>query len=146
MKLPKNAARALAAFALLAYAQVAVAQTMRVAKSPHCGCCNAWIEHVRRAGFQIRIVEAHDVTPIARQLGVPDNLRSCHTAVVDGYVIEGHVPAADIRRLLAQRPRGTGLAVPGMPIGSPGMEQGNRHQAYEVILFEGARRAVFARH
>ena len=134
------------ALALLACAGTAVAQTMRVAKSPHCGCCTAWIDHIRRAGFQVQIVNAEDVTPIARQLGVPDNLRSCHTAVVNGYVIEGHVPAADIRRLLAQRPAATGLAVPGMPIGSPGMEQGNRRQPYNVILFDGARRTVFARH
>jgi hypothetical protein len=138
--------RWIAPLAMLACAQAAIAQTVRVAKSPYCGCCNQWIEHLRRAGFQIRVVDAEDVTPIARQLGVPDNLRSCHTAVVEGYVIEGHVPAADIRRLLAQRPAGTGLAVPGMPIGSPGMEQGNRRQPYNVILFEGNRRTVFARH
>lgn len=138
--------RWIAPLAMLACAQAAISQTMRVAKSPHCGCCSEWIEHVRRAGFQVQIVDAHDVTPIARQLGVPDNLRSCHTAVVNGYVIEGHVPAADIRRLLAQRPAATGLAVPGMPIGSPGMEQGNRRQPYNVILFDDARRTVFARH
>jgi hypothetical protein len=146
MKLRKTLARAVVPLSLLACAQLAAAQTVQVAKSPFCGCCNQWVEHLRRAGFQIRIVEAEDVTPIARQLGVPDDLRSCHTAVVNGYVIEGHVPAADIRRLLAQRPRGTGLAVPGMPIGSPGMEQGNRRQPYQVILFEGGRRTVFARH
>jgi hypothetical protein len=146
MKLPKAVARIVAAFALLACAQAAVAQAIRVAKSPYCGCCSQWVEHLRRAGFQVRIVDTEDLNPIARQLGVPDDLRSCHTAVVNGYVIEGHVPIADIRRLLAQRPRGTGLAVPGMPIGSPGMEQGSRRQPYNVILFEGTRRAVFARH
>ena len=139
--------RWIAPLALLACAQAAVAQTIQVAKSAYCGCCNQWVEHLRRAGFQIRIVETEDLTPIARQLGVPDNLRSCHTAVVGGYVIEGHVPAADIRRLLAQRPAATGLAVPGMPIGSPGMEQGNQRQPYQVILFDGrGRRSVFARH
>ena len=146
MNFPKTIARVLTGLALLACAQGAVAQSIRVAKSPYCGCCAQWVEHLRRAGFQIQIVDTEDLNPIARQLGVPDDLRSCHTAVVGGYVIEGHVPAADIRRLLAQRPRGTGLAVPGMPVGSPGMEQGNRRQAYNVILFEGSRRAVFARH
>jgi hypothetical protein len=116
-------------------------------KSPSCGCCNDWVAHLRRAGFRVRITDVADVTPTARRLGVPDDLRSCHTASVGGYAIEGHVPAADIRRLLAQRPAAAGLAVPGMPMGSPGMEHGAMRQPYQVILFTRAgRRTVFARH
>jgi hypothetical protein len=87
------------------------------------------------------------VTPTARRLGVPDNLRSCHSASVEGYAIEGHVPAADIRRLLAERPAAAGIAVPGMPLGAPGMDQGDSRQPYATILFtRDGRRTVFARH
>ena len=132
---------------LIACAEMAAAQTIEVVKSPYCGCCTQWVEHLRAEGFEVRVVEAEDVTPAARQAGVPDDLRSCHTATVEGYAIEGHVPAADIRRLLAERPDAAGIAVPGMPIGSPGMEQGDKRQAYSTILFgRGGRRQVFARH
>lgn len=118
-----------------------------VVKTPTCGCCNGWITHMRQAGFQVRSRDVPDTTPIARQLGVPDDLRSCHTARVGGYAVEGHVPAADVRRLLRERPQAAGIAVAGMPIGSPGMEMGNRRQPYETILFTRAgRRTVFARH
>ena len=132
---------------LIACAEMAAAQTIEVVKSPYCGCCTQWVEYLRAEGFEVRVVEAEDVTPAARRAGVPDDLRSCHTATIEGYAVEGHVPAADIRRLLAQRPDAAGIAVPGMPIGSPGMEQGDSRQAYSTILFaHDGRRQVFARH
>ena len=133
--------------ALIACVQSAAAATIEVVKSPYCGCCTQWIEYLRHEGFEVNVTEAEDVTPTARRLGVPDDLRSCHTASAGGYAIEGHVPAADIRRLLRERPAAAGIAVPGMPVGSPGMEQGDRRQAYDTILFtrDGGRR-VFARH
>ena len=118
-----------------------------VVKTPTCGCCNGWIAHMRQAGFQVRARDVPDTTPYARRLGVPDDLRSCHTASVGGYAVEGHVPAADIRRLLNARPQAAGIAVPGMPMGSPGMEHGSHRQPYQTILFTRAgRRSVFARH
>ena len=147
MKIRKKMSLALAPLALLACVQSAAAATIEVVKSPYCGCCTHWVEYLRAEGFEVRVVEAEDVTPTARRLGVPDDLRSCHTASIEGYAIEGHVPAADIRRLLEQRPQAAGIAVPGMPVGSPGMEQGDRRQSFQTILFtrEG-RRSVFARH
>ncbi|MEA3045300.1 MAG: hypothetical protein QOH47_3138 [Sphingomonadales bacterium] len=136
-----------AALALAACAQLAAAQVIEVAKSPTCGCCTAWVAHLRAAGFEVRVTDVADVTPTARRLGVPDHLRSCHTASVGGYAIEGHVPAADIRRLLAERPDAAGLAVPGMPMGSPGMEHGAMRGSYATILFtRNGRQRVFAPH
>jgi hypothetical protein len=133
--------------ALLACAQAAAATTIEVVKSPYCGCCNHWIEYLRAEGFEVNVVDAEDVTPAARRLGVPDDLRSCHTASVEGYALEGHVPAADIRRLISERPRAAGIAVPGMPVGSPGMEQGDLRQPYATILFDrNGGRQVYARH
>ena len=147
MKHRKPMTLLLAPLALLACAQAAAAATIEVVKSPYCGCCTHWVEYLRRAGFEVRVVEAEDVTPTARRLGVPDALRSCHTASIEGYAIEGHVPVEDIRRLLAERPAAAGIAVPGMPIGSPGMEQGDRRQAYATVLFSrDGRQQVFARH
>lgn len=94
-----------------------------VHKSPSCGCCSAWVEHFRQAGYPIEMVDGEeDLTPLKLALGVPAGMASCHTAIVEGYFIEGHVPAADVARLLAERPDARGLAVPGMPTGSPGME------------------------
>jgi len=119
---------------------------MEVYKSPHCGCCGAWVKHVRLGGFQVRITDVEDLEPIKKRFGVDPSLRSCHTALIAGYVIEGHVPAREIKRLLAQRPTATGLAVPGMPVGSPGMEQEGRQDGYEVILFSSNSRYVFARY
>jgi hypothetical protein len=150
MILTRRAAVAAMAAGPLIYAASAGAAApppIHVVKSPTCGCCNFWVAHLRRAGFQVRVTDVADVTPTARRLGVPDELRSCHTASVGGYAIEGHVPAADILRLLRQRPAAAGLAVPGMPMGSPGMEAGGRGQPYQVIVFTRAgRRAVFAQH
>jgi hypothetical protein len=113
---------------------------LTVYKSPTCGCCAKWVGHVRRGGFKVKIVEMSDVKPMKDRLGVPGDLVSCHTAVVDGYVIEGHVPAEDIRRMLIERDAGAGLAVRGMPAGAPGMETANP-RPYEVVAFDsqGAR-------
>ncbi|MGZ8282610.1 MAG: DUF411 domain-containing protein [Allosphingosinicella sp.] len=143
----KHLAGLLGPLALLACIQSAAAATIEVVKSPYCGCCSHWIDYLRAEGFEVRVTETEDVTPVARRLGVPDDLRSCHSASIEGYAIEGHVPAADIRRLVAERPDAAGLAVPGMPIGSPGMEQGGIRQPYATILFgRDGRREVFARH
>jgi hypothetical protein len=120
---------------------------LTIFKSPYCGCCGAWVEHIKGSGIKAAVNEMEDVTPVARKLGVPDAMRSCHTAMIDGYFVEGHVPAADIRKLLRERPKARGIAVPGMPIGSPGMEQGDRRDDYEtlLVLSNGTSR-VFARH
>lgn len=105
-----------------------------VYKSPTCGCCGKWVDHLKANGFKVR---AHDTTNVAShksRLGVPSGLGSCHTAEVNGYLVEGHVPAKDIRRLLKEKPEARGLVVPAMPAGSPGMEQGNRKDRYDVLL------------
>ena len=147
MRIGRGAFLALAPLALLACGGAAAAQVVEVVKTPWCGCCGHWVQHLRADGFEVRVTETEDLTPTARRLGVPDDLRSCHSASIEGYAIEGHVPAADIRRLLAERPDAAGLAVPGMPVGSPGMEQGERRQPYTTILFRrDGTRSAFARH
>lgn len=119
---------------------------MVVYRSPACGCCTAWVEHMREAGFQVRVEDRTNLAPVKAEMGVPADLSSCHTARVGGYVIEGHVPASDVRRLLAEEPDVKGLAVPGMPVGSPGME-GPNPERYSVVAFGGeGGREVFARH
>ena len=119
-----------------------------VHKSPTCGCCTGWVEHMRHAGFPVEVRNANDVEPIKRRVGVPAGKGSCHTAEVAGYFVEGHVPAEDVKRLLAQKPKARGLTVPGMPVGSPGMEvPGGRVQPYAVELVKGdGSTEVFARH
>ncbi|HYF61472.1 MAG TPA: DUF411 domain-containing protein [Herpetosiphonaceae bacterium] len=119
-----------------------------VYKSPTCSCCKDWNTHVMAYGFPVSVKEVDDVGAIKDRYAVPAALRSCHTAIVDGYVIEGHVPAADIERLLRERPAIAGLAVAGMPIGSPGMEvPGAQPVAYDVIAFDAAGgTSVFASH
>jgi hypothetical protein len=112
--------------------------------SPYCGCCMDWVDHIEAAGFATRVHLANDVNGVRRLLGVPDQLASCHTATVDGYLVEGHVPAADIRRLLEERPQARGIAVPAMPIGSPGMEMGDRRDPFDVLVFDGERAGVFS--
>ncbi|MEN7342672.1 MAG: DUF411 domain-containing protein [Pseudomonadota bacterium] len=112
------------------------ATVITVNKSPSCGCCKLWIAHLEEAGFQVNPLDSDDMTAIKERYGVPENMRSCHTAIVDGYVIEGHVPASDIRQLLAEKPDATGIAVPGMPLGSPGMEVPGRIDDYKVMLFD----------
>lgn len=117
-----------------------------VSRSPSCGCCGDWIAHMREAGFTVNDRLIDDLAPLKAQLGVPADLQSCHTALIDGYAIEGHVPAQDVHRLLRERPAAAGLAVAGMPLGSPGMEIDGRQEPYEVILFTTSGRSVFARH
>jgi len=120
---------------------------MIVTRDPNCGCCGNWVMHVKAAGFRVEVVEVADVGPLKTRLGVPDALGSCHTVEVGGYVVEGHVPAEAIKRLLAERPKATGLAVAGMPVGSPGMEvPGQAPDTYEVVVFSAGRQNVFARY
>ncbi|MET3791603.1 DUF411 domain-containing protein [Aquamicrobium terrae] len=124
----------------------AASAAVEVARSPTCQCCEAWIGHMRAEGFEVRERLVEDLTPLKMQLGVPAALQSCHTAVVDGYVIEGHVPPKEVRRLLEEKPSGIGLAVPGMPMGSPGMETASTPDTYEVLLFGAEHSTVFARY
>ncbi len=120
---------------------------MIVTHDPNCGCCGVWISHVKAAGFPVEMVRAANLAPLKTSLGVPKNLASCHTAQVGSYVIEGHVPADAIKRLLVERPKATGLAVANMPIGSPGMEvQGTPPEAYHVVLFAPDSQRTFARY
>ena len=138
---PVQVAAAPAAPAATEAAAAPVAQaalpTMTVYKSPTCGCCKNWIEHVKASGFAVEVHDLDDLGEIKDEAGVPDRARSCHTAVVDGYAIEGHVPAETIKRLLKERPKVAGLAVPGMPVGSPGMEvPGQASDKYDVMAFD----------
>ena len=123
--------------AAISCSRPAAAETVvTVYKSPTCGCCADWVEHLKENGFAVEVVDRPDVTPIKRQHSVPDALASCHTGVVEGYAVEGHVPADVIQKLLAERPAVKGIAVPGMPAGSPGMEMGDRRDPYEVFTFD----------
>ena|SRR6266481_4149168 len=117
-------------------------QVITVHKDPTCGCCSGWVQHLQKAGFETKVRDTRDLDAVKRKLGVPDDLAACHTAEVSGYVVEGHVPAAALKRFLAEKPDATGLAVPGMPIGSPGMEGGNP-EPYEVVLFGPAGRRSY---
>ena len=129
-------------------AEAARQSVIDVYKDPACGCCSLWVEHLREDGFTVTATDTRDLTALKTKNGVPREMQSCHTALVDGYVIEGHVPAADVRRLLRDRPAIAGLAVAGMPIGSPGMEvEGVPAQPYDVMAFEeGGGAFVFASH
>ncbi len=113
----------------------ALAATMTVNKSPNCGCCKAWVDIVKKAGYEVQVNNVQDLTPFKQKHGVPSDLMSCHTAVVDGYVIEGHVPVVDIQRLLKEKPAIAGLSVPGMPASSPGMDVPGRNDPYKVVSF-----------
>ena len=118
-----------------------------VYKTASCGCCSGWVEHMKTAGFSVTAKDVADTTPERKRLGMPDRFAACHTASVAGYVIEGHVPAPEVRRLLEARPEAIGLAVLGMPLGSPGMEMDNRLDPYEVLLVDRRGQAsVFARY
>lgn len=122
--------------------------TISVVRDPGCGCCLNWVAHLEQAGFKATVTESTDMASVKRTRGVPSSAESCHTGVIDGYVIEGHVPADDIKRLLKERPQIVGLAVPRMPLGSPGMEVPTGEvQPYDVIAFDksGATK-VFASH
>ena len=126
----------------------AAPQAITIYKTATCGCCTKWVSHLQANGFAPEVHDRSDMDALKDSLGVPPALRSCHTAVAGKYVIEGHVPAADLTRLLAAKPAGTlGLAVPGMPVGSPGMEMGARGVAYDVVAFGPAGSThVFAKH
>lgn len=125
---------------LFALEKIAFADTaktkMTVYKDPGCGCCKGWVKHVRDAGFDVDAIDVGDVSPYKRKYGVPEGLESCHTAVVDGYAFEGHVPADVIQKFLKEKSKtARGLAVPGMPAGTPGMEMGGRKDKYDVVQF-----------
>ncbi|MEO1209742.1 MAG: DUF411 domain-containing protein [Cyanobacteria bacterium J06638_20] len=127
--------------------QAAITRELTVFRSPTCGCCGLWIEHMEAAGFTVKDNLTEDMTAIKEQYGVPANLASCHTTVVDGYIVEGHIPAEDVQRLLIEKPDVAGIAVPGMPIGSPGMESGDYVEPYTVFSFtEDGMTAAFAEH
>ncbi|WP_374403516.1 DUF411 domain-containing protein [Niveibacterium sp.] len=132
----------LIALALAALSSTALAASLPEVisyKNPSCGCCGGWAAHMRQAGFKVTEKPVEDMDAIKRRLGVPAAAASCHTATVGGYVVEGHVPAASVKRLLAEKPKVAGIAAPGMPAGSPGME-GSAEPPYEVVSFtrEGA--------
>jgi len=117
-------------------------------KTASCGCCQGWIDAMGKAGFRAKVMVVEDVTPFGEKLGVPFALSSCHLSTLGDYVVVGHVPPADVARLLKERPKGVGLTVPGMPIGSPGMESHDgRTEAFEtLLLLPGGKTEVFARH
>lgn len=144
-----TALTALGAEMLAAQQGQAALPTMTVYKSASCGCCTLWVEHAQASGFTVRTVNTDDLNTVKREMGIPPRLASCHTVMVGGYVVEGHVPADDVKRLLREKPKVRGLAVPGMPIGSPGMEQGppSGYERYDVLTFDanGATK-VFATH
>ena len=106
---------------------------MTVYKSPTCGCCGKWITHMEENGFKVKAVDVIEMNVVKQKYGIKRNLASCHTAIIDGYFIEGHVPASDVKRLLAEKIDSKGLTVPGMPVGSPGMEMGDRVDSYQVL-------------
>lgn len=118
------------------HVRAAARPALTVYKDPSCGCCGAWVDHMKAAGYPATVIEAPRINAVKARLGVPQPLWSCHTAEVEGYVLEGHVPAKALARLLADRPVAKGLAVPGMPVGSPGMEVAGAHtETYDVMLF-----------
>ncbi|MET0534597.1 MAG: DUF411 domain-containing protein [Steroidobacter sp.] len=139
-------------FTLPVVARVATAATAAptvvVSKTPTCGCCGVWVKHLQAAGFTVQVHDLENLSPIKERVGVPFGKGSCHTAEVDGYFIEGHVPADDVKRLLRERPKAKGLTVPGMPAGSPGMEVASgRVDRYDVLLVGmDGNTSVFATH
>src|SRR3990172_4087981 len=141
--------RLMSALVMFSATQVMAAElpTVEVYKTLSCGCCGFWVEHMQKSGFKVKVHNVRDVTPVRENFGVPDAMASCHTAVVGGYSIEGHVPAADVKRLLRERPKAAGIAVPGMVQGSPGMEQGRGKDPYNVVLFNASgRTTIFSAH
>ena len=138
-----NRFRSVAAATLLMFAGAAcrdasaAAPEVVVYATPSCGCCNGWVEHLRDNGFAVRVIHQEDLSAVREQHHVPAALRSCHIGIVEGFAVEGHVPADALRRLLAERPQVLGIAVPGMPAGSPGMEQPNGYvEPYEIYTFD----------
>jgi hypothetical protein len=140
--------RSLAVIALLGSASVWAqsATTVEVYKSPTCGCCGKWIEHMQKNGFKVEAHEVDDIPASRKKLGMPDKLGSCHTSKIGNYVVEGHVPAQDIKRLLKEKPKALGLAIPSMPPGVPGMDIPNS-PPYETLLVQAdGTTSVFAKH
>jgi hypothetical protein len=123
-------------------AAAAAEPVITVHKDPNCRCCSGWVQHLQKAGFPTKVMETRDLDAVKTRLKIPDDLAACHTAEVAGYVIEGHVPAIALKRFLAEKPNATGLAVSGMPPGSPGME-GGRPERYDVVLFGPNDRRTF---
>ena len=121
-------------------------EVVDVYKSPYCGCCGKWVDHLKAAGFEVRTHEVNDVPGARKSLGMPDRLGSCHTAKVAGYVVEGHVPAADIQRLIKEKPKALGLAVPSMPPGSPGMETAHPVPYETLLVSQNGSTSVYAKH
>jgi hypothetical protein len=148
MAVALSVALAGAGFAGARAQQKAAGPLVEVFKTPTCGCCSKWVEHMRGNGFTVRTTDLNDLSEIKKTRGVPANAQSCHTSVVGGYVVEGHVPAADVHRLLKEKPAIAGITVPGMPLGSPGMDYpGTKPEPYAVLAFDkkGATH-VFAKH
>lgn len=134
---------ALAGLLLPVMAKALPKLSVEVYKNPGCGCCKDWIAHLQQNGFFVLAHDVPDTAPYRARFGVPKDLASCHTGVIEGYALEGHVPASEIQRLLAERPNARGLSVPGMPVGTPGMEvEGSRRDAFDVVLFadDGSRK------
>ena len=120
------------------------APTVKVYRTPTCGCCMSWVEHMREAGFTVEVEDTNEIAAVKMEAGVPAQIQSCHTSFIGDYVFEGHVPASTIAKFLAEAPDAKGLAVPGMPVGSPGMEMGNRVDPYDVVAFDAqGRTAVY---
>ena len=131
-----------------ACAQTRPSRSLTVFKTPTCACCDAWIAHMREAGFTTTITVLPSLQSVRSSRGMPDALASCHTGLIDGYLVEGHVPAQDVMRLLAERPTAVGIAVPAMPLGSPGMEtpQGHKEPYDTLLVLRSGSTRVFARH
>ena len=151
MRYLKLAAIPVFAFAVPLLAAVSASSSavaITVYKNPQCGCCKGWVDHLRKEGFEVTAKDVDDMAAIKAKLGIPASLGSCHTAVVGSYVVEGHVPAGDIRKLLAEKPKVAGIGVGGMPIGSPGMEvPGRAADKYDVTAFtKDGKQRVFASH
>ena len=136
---------ALAVSLCIPLAAMAAAPVIDVFKSASCGCCAGWVEHLKANGFKTRVKNVDNPSDYRERGGIPNELGSCHTGMIQGYAIEGHVPAADIKRLLAQKPKAKGLAVPGMPLGSPGME-GPRKDPYDVLLVHADGKTTVFKH
>ena len=122
----------------------AAEEPITVHRDPSCGCCLGWVQHLQKAGFHASVIETRDIDAVKKRLGVPDDLAACHTAEIAGYVIEGHVPAAALKRFLSEKPNASGLAVRGMPVGSPGME-GGKPEPYDVVMFGPSGRRTYMR-
>ncbi|VAW90715.1 CopG protein [hydrothermal vent metagenome] len=120
----------------IVFAKDIISKEITVYKNPECGCCKKWVSYLKENNYKVIEKDTHNVLAVKKRLGVPEKVAACHTAVIDGYVIEGHVTNRDIKRLLLFRPEVKGIAVPGMPIGTPGMEQGNTKESYNVMSFD----------